>query len=252
MKIFKKISQLQKWRKSQKKSIGFVPTMGALHAGHIELVKKAKKKSKLIVVSIFVNPTQFNSAEDLAKYPRTLENDLKMLKAAKVDAVFLPTEKELYPEGYRYKVMEEVESKILCGAHRPGHFEGVLTVVMKLLNIVKPDFAFFGEKDFQQLRLIQGMADAFFMDLKIVPVATVREKSGLALSSRNKRLSQQGLQTSRVISTFLKDKGLDAEEIKRKLLAHGFDVDYVEDHWNRRFVAAYIDGIRLIDNMRLR
>lgn len=249
MKVFKSISSYKAWRKKQK-DLAFVPTMGALHEGHIELVKKAQKKCKTVVVSIFVNPTQFNNPEDLKKYPRTLKEDLALLKKAKVAAVFLPTEKMLYPDNYLYKVSEEKMSNLLCGAHRPGHFTGVLTVVMKLLNIVRPAYAFFGEKDYQQLKLIEGMASAFFMDCKIVPVATVREKSGLALSSRNRRLSSEALEKATLISKLLKKPNENVEQIKKILLEEGFKVDYVEDHWKRRFVAASIDGVRLIDNMR--
>ncbi len=255
MKILKDIASLQAWRKKQSKkenSIGLIPTMGALHAGHLELVKTARKDCDRIVVSIFVNPTQFNSSEDLKNYPRTLENDLKLLKAAKVSAVFLPSEDMLYPDGFRYKVTEDVESRILCGAHRPGHFTGVLTVVLKLLNLVQPQQAFFGEKDFQQFKLIEEMAAAFFLTTKIIAVPTVREKTGLALSSRNARLGPAQLKKAQKISRLLADKKLSPKKIREQLTQEGFDVDYVEDHWNRRFVAAQIQGVRLIDNTPLK
>lgn len=252
MKIFKNITSYKTWLKKQKKkTIGFVPTMGALHSGHIELVKKAQRACDLVVVSIFVNPTQFNNSDDLKKYPRTLSEDCALLKKAKVDALFLPTESTLYPDGYNYKVNEEKISTLLCGAHRPGHFSGVLTVVLKLLNIIQPQKAFFGEKDFQQLKLIEGMAQALFLDCKIVPVVTVREKSGLALSSRNRRLSSEALEKAQIIPTLLKNKKASPETIKKILLEEGFKVDYVEDHWKRRFVAAFVEGVRLIDNVRL-
>ncbi len=252
MKILKSISSVRAWRKQNfKKTVGFVPTMGALHSGHIELVKKAQKACDFVVVSIFVNPTQFNNPEDLKKYPRTLKEDLALLKKAKVSAVFLPSEKTLYPDGYNYKVVEENVSKVLCGAHRPGHFNGVLTVVLKLLNIVQPNKAFFGEKDYQQLKLIEGMAQNFFLDCKIIPVSTQREKSGLALSSRNRRLSPEALEKAQIIPTLLKNKKASPETIKQILLEEGFKVDYVEDHWKRRFIAAFIEGVRLIDNMRV-
>jgi len=252
MKILKDISSIKKWRKKNpKKTIGFVPTMGALHSGHLELVKKARKACDLVVVSIFVNPTQFNNPKDLENYPRTLKTDLALLKKAKVAAVFLPNEKALYPDGYNYKVVEDDVSQVLCGAHRPGHFNGVLTVVLKLLNIVQPKKAFFGEKDFQQLKLIEGMVQNFFLDCKIVPVSTQREKSGLALSSRNRRLSPEALEKAQIIPALLRNKKASPETIKKILLEEGFKVDYVEDHWKRRFVAAFVEGVRLIDNMRL-
>ncbi|MEZ4814234.1 MAG: pantoate--beta-alanine ligase [Bdellovibrionota bacterium] len=254
MKILKSISSLKAWRKKQsslKKSVGLVPTMGALHAGHIELVKKAQKNCATVVVSIFVNPTQFNKVEDLKNYPKTLKEDLALLKAANVDAVFLPTEKMLYPDDFNYKVSEENLSQFLCGEHRPGHFTGVLTVVLKLLNLTQSTQAFFGEKDFQQLKLIQGMAKALFLESKIVPVATVREKNGLALSSRNKRLSAEALEKAQIIPELLRNKKNSPAAIQKILLEAGFKVDYVEDHWKRRFVAAHVEGVRLIDNMRI-
>lgn len=251
MRIFKSISSYQAWRKKQKSSIAFVPTMGALHAGHLELVKKAQKKCRHTVVSIFVNPTQFNNPDDLNKYPRTLKEDLSLLKKAKVSAVILPDEKTLYRDNYNYKVTEEKMSPLLCGAHRPGHFTGVLTVVLKLLNIAQAQYAFFGEKDFQQFKLIEGMAEAFFLQTKILGVPTVREKTGLALSSRNKRLSPEGLKKARLISQLLKSTQ-STQEIEQNLVREGFKVDYVKELWNRKFIAAYLEEVRLIDNMRLR
>ena len=139
----------------------------------------------------------------------------------------------------------------MCGAHRPGHFEGVLTVVLKLLNLAQPDKAFFGEKDFQQLKLIRDMAQAFFLKCKIIPVKTVREKSGLAMSSRNRRLSEQAQERALLISKLLKNKSLSPADIQKQLIQAGMQVDYVEDQWKRRFVAAHVDGVRLIDNVAL-
>jgi pantoate--beta-alanine ligase len=250
MKILRTLSQFRSWRKKHK-NVGFVPTMGAIHEGHLELVRQAQAKCDHVVVSIFVNPTQFNNPIDLKKYPRTLRSDLKFLRDAGVDALFLPNVKTLYPDDYNFKITEDKMSGVLCGAHRQGHFAGVLTVVMKLLNIVRPKKAFFGEKDFQQLKLIEDMTAAFFMNCKIVAVPTVREKSGLALSSRNKRLSLRDLKRAEIIPTLLNDKTLSATEVKKKLQEAAFKVDYVEDHWKRRFIAAHIGGVRLIDNVSL-
>jgi pantoate--beta-alanine ligase len=256
MVVLKSVKSFQKFRDSlainpRQKTVGFVPTMGALHEGHLQLVRKSRSQCAHTIVSIFVNPTQFNNPDDFAKYPQTLKEDLKFLKNAGVSAVFLPNQKMMYPDDFRFQVTEKTDSKVLCGAHRPGHFEGVLTVVLKLLNIVQPDKAFFGEKDYQQLKLIRDMAQAFFLNCKIVPVKTVREKSGLAMSSRNRRLNVQAQEQALIISKLLKNKKLSPAEIQKQLIQAGMQVDYVEDQWKRRFVAAHLEGVRLIDNMPL-
>lgn len=243
--------QLKSWRSAHlSERIGFVPTMGALHDGHAELLKKARAENDLVVLSIFVNPTQFNNAEDLQKYPKTLEGDMKIAADCKVDVVFFPQYAEIYADNYRYKVSESAFSNQLCGAHRPGHFDGVLTVVMKLLNLVQPNKAYFGEKDYQQLQLIKDMVSNFFMPVEIVPVATVREESGLAMSSRNLRLTpEQHEQASKIYQTITHVKS--AADARKQLEALGFIVDYVEDHQDRRYVAASIGNVRLIDNVRI-
>ena len=229
------------------KTIGFVPTMGALHEGHLTLMRKAKAENDIVVVSVFVNPTQFNNPEDLKKYPRTLDQDLKLISSVGVDYLFNPEINDMYPDDYKYKVTENAFSKILCGAHRPGHFDGVLSVVMKLFNIVRPTRAYFGEKDYQQLKLIQGMVDSFFMNLEIVPVPIVRDEEGLALSSRNQRLSPEGLERARKFAQiFKRDNNLD--EIKKDLTAQNIEVEYLEKHFDRKFAAVIIEGVRLIDN----
>lgn len=236
-------------------TIGFVPTMGALHSGHRALLHAAREASDRVVLSIFVNPTQFNDPKDLEKYPKTLEADLDMARAAGVDAVFLPTYDTLYRDKYRYVVTETQFSKILCGADRPGHFDGVLTVVMKLLNIVSPSHAYFGEKDFQQLSLIRDMVDTFFMPIEIIGVPTVREGDGLALSSRNMRLSAQNRAIAPKIYATIK-AAPSAEAARQSLSALGFDIDYVQDLDGRRFVAVKVvndagETVRLIDNVKL-
>lgn len=193
MKVIRKISLIQKLvdkLRAEGETIGFVPTMGALHKGHIELIKKARKENDVVIVSIFVNPIQFGPKEDFKKYPRPIKQDLKICKENKVDIVFNPKEKEMYPQK---TILTFVEVKklqdILCGKYRPGHFRGVATVVTKLFNIVKPHRAYFGEKDYQQLKIIKQMVRDLNFDIKIIPVKTVREKDGLALSSRNLYLS---------------------------------------------------------------
>lgn len=243
-------AEVKIWRHAKKGSVGFVPTMGALHAGHEELLRRARKENDFVVLSIFVNPTQFNDPTDLEKYPKTWEQDLEMAKRNGVDAILFPQYKDMYPDGYRYKVSENEYSKLLDGAHRPGHFDGVLSVVMKLFNIVSPTKAYFGEKDYQQMTLIQGMVQAFFMDLEIVPVPTVREKDGLAMSSRNTRLSKEQRVLAPAIYKALTESA-SAEEATAKLSSQGFAVDYVTDIGPRRFVAAKLGEVRLIDNVQI-
>jgi len=182
-------ASLKKSRLSSK-SIGFVPTMGALHEGHLSLIRAARKDNEVVVVSIFVNPTQFGAREDLKKYPRPINNDLALCKKEKVDYVFLPGAKEMYGDNFSTYVNVEGLSEILCGKARPGHFQGVATVVTKLFNIVGPDIAYFGQKDAQQAVIIKRMAKDLNMPVKIKVMPIIREKSGLALSSRNIYLSK--------------------------------------------------------------
>lgn len=224
--------------------------MGALHAGHLSLLHRAKLENDLAVASIFVNPAQFNDPRDLKLYPRTLDEDIKKLEAEGVDFLLLPAAGELYPDGYRYRVKETVDSGALCGAHRPGHFEGVLTVVLKLLNLVRADKAYFGEKDYQQFRLIKGMAEAFFIDTEIVSCPTLREADGLAMSSRNLLLEPEHRKLAPALHKTLRSKARPAA-IKKRLAALGFGPEYVEERWGRRFAAARLGKVRLIDNVKL-
>ena len=206
MKVFKTKKEVLKYsRKSaaKGKSIGLVPTMGFLHDGHISLVKMAKKKSDRVIVSIFVNPTQFGDPSDLEKYPRNMETDLAMLKAAKVNAVFAPEIDEVYDKEAQTIVETTKLSRIMMGKIRPGHFRGVSTIVTKLFNICQPDLAFFGEKDYQQLQVIKRMVKDLDMPIKIVGVPTMREKDGLAMSSRNVRLTKANRKAATVLSRSL-------------------------------------------------
>lgn len=243
-------------RRSRARTLGFVPTMGALHAGHAALLERARQENDDVLLSIFVNPTQFNSPDDLAKYPQTLEQDLEVARRCGVDHVFLPTREMMYPDGYRYKVSESDWSTQLCGAHRPGHFDGVLSVVLKLFHIARCDRAYFGEKDFQQLELVRGMASAFFLDLEIVPCPIVREADGLAMSSRNTRLTPAERQRAPLFYKIL-SQAESTQEATRQLGAAGFTVDYVEDRTvgavphRRRFGAINLGAVRLIDNVVL-
>src|SRR5262245_3630650 len=250
------ITSLKQWReirlrlKEQGKSVGFVPTMGALHKGHISLVEASQGQNQFTVVSIFVNPTQFNDHADFDNYPRTIKQDVEQLDRYAVDYVFAPPFDAIYPDRYRYKVSESDESKILCGQYRPGHFDGVLTVVMKLLNLIAPHRAYFGEKDFQQLTLIRGMVEAFFMDVEIVPCPTVREADGLAMSSRNLRLNEMERRLAAQFPRILREAKTDTEAIE-KLIAAGFRVDYVARYKDRRCAAVHLGPVRLIDNIRI-
>jgi pantoate--beta-alanine ligase len=241
---------MKDWRRLQRGSVGFVPTMGALHAGHEKLLTRAREENERVVLSIFVNPTQFNDPNDLAKYPKTWDQDLKMAEDNGVSAIFYPKYADMYPDNYRYKVTENEYSNLLDGAHRPGHFDGVLSVVMKLFNIVSPDRAYFGEKDFQQLSLVKGMVDSFFMNLEVIPVATVRESDGLAMSSRNTRLTPEQRKKAPAIYKAI-TQSASAEQAAKTLNEQGFAVDYVTDIGNRRFVAAKLGEVRLIDNVKI-
>jgi len=173
------------------KSIGFVPTMGALHEGHFSLMERARRENEILVISIFVNPTQFGPGEDYRRYPRPFEKDRMLARRAGVDIIFYPSVSEMYDEGYSTYVEVEGLSNKLCGLFRPGHFRGVASVVCKLFNIVKPDAAYFGQKDYQQLRIIKKMVEDLNMEIEIRECSTVREPDGLAMSSRNSYLSPQ-------------------------------------------------------------
>lgn len=235
-------------------SIGFVPTMGALHAGHAALIERSVADCDFTVVSVYVNPTQFDNPDDLRKYPETLEKDARIASALGAQLMFAPDYEEMYPDGYRYQVRETAFSNELCGAHREGHFAGVLTVVMKLLNIIKPHRAYFGEKDFQQYVLVRDMARTFFMDVDIVSCPTVREEDGLALSSRNLNLDCESRKSAPLIYRLISSAASD-DEVAQELKRAGFDVDYVVSKYGRRFAAARIGKgpgqVRLIDNVPL-
>jgi pantoate--beta-alanine ligase len=230
-------------------SIGFVPTMGALHAGHRVLLEKAWRENDRVVLSIFANPTQFNDPADFQAYPSTLEADLNVARGLATD-VLVPSAAEIYPDGYEFRVGETNLSQELEGRHRPGHFEGMLTVVLKLLNLVQPDRAYFGEKDWQQLQLVQGMVRAFFLPCSIVACPTVRDDDGLALSSRNGRLSPEGRLQAQHFPRILR-AAPDPATAALELGLAGFQVDYVEDRDGRRLGAVRLEGVRLIDNVPL-
>ncbi|MDA3944794.1 MAG: pantoate--beta-alanine ligase [Bacteroidetes bacterium] len=279
MKVFEHINQLQQAINAEKlkgKSIGFVPTMGALHAGHLELMRQARKETAILVVSIFVNPIQFNNPADLENYPRTLESDKKMLETVSCDFLFVPTEQEMYPKPDKTVFHFGKLATAMEGAFRPGHFYGVGVVVSKLFNIVMPDKAFFGEKDFQQLAIIKAMVKQLKINVEVVACPTVREPDGLAMSSRNRRLSTEERALAPQIYQVLKKAAqlrnvLSPDEMqqyasKQLKAIEAFDLEYVSvaddielqsfEHWNdidgaRIFVALQLGNVRLIDNVRI-
>lgn len=245
------VSDIHEWRRVRAElqgSIGFVPTMGDLHAGHVSLVKRARAENNIVVASIFVNPTQFNQPADFEKYRRTLQEDSALLRDAGTDYVFTPDAKDMYPEEYAVKVSETGLAEELEGEFRPGHFTGVLTVVCKLLNLARPTRAYFGEKDFQQLQLVKKMVSALFMPVEIVSCETIRMDNGLALSSRNGRLSQEQRDKAALIYKLISGPDSDAA-VKEKLDAAGFKTEYVSTKWGRRLAAAWLGDVRLIDNV---
>lgn len=208
MQIFRSINKLQKsiiGLKKKGKTIGFVPTMGYLHNGHLSLMRQSKKENDISVISIFVNPIQFGPQEDFKKYPRDFSRDEKLAKSVGVDIIFYPSKKQMYPDGYLTYVEVEKLSNLLCAASRPGHFRGVTTVVTKLFNIVQPDIAYFGQKDAQQARIIQKMTQDLNMPMKIKVMPIVRESDGLAMSSRNVYLSTHQRKDALILNRALKE-----------------------------------------------
>ena len=235
-------------QRARRVTLGFVPTMGALHEGHLSLIARSRADNDCTLVSIFVNPTQFNDAGDLQAYPQPLVRDLDLLRTAGTDFVLLPRREDIYPDGYRYKVVETSISRALEGVHRPGHFDGMLTVVLKLFQLADAERAYFGEKDWQQLLLVRGMTEAFFLRTEVIACPTVRESDGLAYSSRNERLSAEERRKApafyRILST-----AATPEAANRELTEAGFAVDYVEERDGRRLAAVRLGGVRLIDNV---
>lgn len=231
-------------------SIGFVPTMGNLHEGHNSLLRAAKSQNNITALSIFVNPTQFNDPNDLERYIQTLEADIDMAKKLGIDYVICPAVDELYPDGYHYQVHETEISNLLEGISRPGHFTGMLTVVLKLLLLIKPTHAYFGEKDYQQLQLVRGLVKAFFLETEIIACPTIREITGLAMSSRNNHLNE----TERERAVCFAQGMLQCcskQSLQNYLQQHHIPIDYIEIWQNRLLAAVQIGKIRLIDNVKL-
>ncbi|MEE4198486.1 MAG: pantoate--beta-alanine ligase [Bacteroidales bacterium] len=260
--------------KQQGKSIGFVPTMGALHQGHLSLIECSNKEDDITVVSIFVNPTQFNNPSDFEKYPRILEDDLVQLKKVKCDILFVPSKEEMYPEEDQREFDFGHLDKVMEGAHRPGHFRGVGLIVSKLFEIVDPDRAYFGEKDFQQIAIIKSLTNRLDLPIEIVSCPIIREPDGLAMSSRNMRLTDQQRENVPLIAKTLfeardRAKSFSVSETRDWVIRTlnknaSLDVEYFEivdeqtllpvDSWEhpgklRGCIAVHVGDIRLIDNV---
>lgn len=279
MKIFKTIKSIQNnlSKINKAKSIGFIPTMGALHEGHLSIIKKAKKENDYVVVSIFVNPTQFDKKEDLIKYPNTLESDLKLLKDISCDFIFNPNADEIYNSNIKSESFDfEGLDKVMEGAFRNGHFDGVGTIVKKLFEIINPDKAYFGEKDYQQLQIIKKMVAINNLSVQIIPCAIFRETDGLAMSSRNTRLNKEQRNAAPFIyKTLLKSKELFPEkdmDFVKNFVKNEFKnnsiltLEYFEiadsellnsstsktkGKEYRAFIAVFAGAVRLIDNIAL-
>ena len=281
MEIFKTKKTLLDYIERQKemgKKVGFAPTMGALHDGHISLYEAARKENDLVISSIFVNPTQFNNASDLEKYPRTIEKDIEILeKSAFVDAVYIPEVSDIYPEGLKSREydFDGLENE-MEGKFRPGHFNGVGTVVEELFRQVKPDNAYFGDKDYQQLAIIKKLVEKLNLAIKIHGVPIYREKNGLAMSSRNKRLDHEQCEAAKVIyETLVKvndwfriitvseiyQRVKDIFEDQRGMVLEYFEIAdettlketdfFYKDRNYRAFIVVFVGDVRLIDNMHL-
>lgn len=277
MQIYKTIAETREALAGEalQKKIGFVPTMGALHKGHLSLVERCHSESDLTVVSIYVNPTQFGPQEDLNHYPRNLEKDIDLLRNYHVDIVFTPDDVQMYPEGYCTWVQVEGLSDILCGASRPGHFRGVATIVLKLMHIVNPKFMFMGMKDYQQIIVLEKMIEDLNLETKIVRCPIVREPDGLAMSSRNSYLTPDERQRATCLIKALKnaqkmvnegylDSSILISEAENIIKQSDGRIDYIKivdgstlqelpevRSGSRMMLAVYIGNTRLIDNIEL-
>ncbi len=278
--LVEKISEMKSVTKRLKfegRSIGFVPTMGFLHEGHVSLIRRSKQDNDITVVSIFVNPLQFGENEDFDRYPRDLNRDLEILREEKVDYLFYPSHKEMYPDGFSTTVEVKGITEKLCGAFRPGHFKGVTTVVLKLFNIIKPDRAYFGLKDFQQYKVIERMVRDLNLDVEIVGCPIVREKDGLAMSSRNRYLtdnerkgavllSQALFEAKKMFDLGINDVSKLKEEMKKIIQSNPEvrEIQYIEIVDSETFeekvkaekgdliaLAVFVGDTRLIDNIQL-
>ncbi len=255
--------------------IGFVPTMGALHSGHLDLVKQSLRSCDITIVSIFVNPAQFGPSEDFSRYPKTFESDYQALLDLGIDYIFLPTASQMYPENYKTWINLDKITEVLCGASRPGHFTGVATIVLKLVNLIRPTLMFMGEKDFQQIIVLETMLADLNLETRIVRCPIIRNESGLALSSRNRYLSAEESNIAPELYQALKAcralyiQGINNHDdlitsLKQRLIDKGFKIDYlaivdsttlekvnIVQRGNRLIVAVFLGNTRLIDNIEI-
>lgn len=272
----KELTRLLKRLKSSRKKIGFVPTMGALHEGHLSLVRAAKKQNHIVVVSIFVNPTQFGPHEDFEKYPRDFKKDATMLAKEKINFLFAPSKSAVYPKSFHGYLKAGELADMMCGIQRPGHFDGVATVVKRLFDIVLPDHAYFGQKDYQQALIIQSMVKRFHLPIKVHIKPIIREVDGIAMSSRNVYLTPEQRVRARAISASLKfakilihtgiqDARILENKIRHLLNAYMDKIDYVKIVDSKTLkevkylkgriliaVAAFVGKTRLIDNLLIK
>ncbi len=279
MKIITTAAEMMKFateHQNDGNSVGFVPTMGALHDGHASLNRIAKQQNAKVVVSVFVNPTQFNATSDLQNYPRTFDSDRTLLEQEEVDVMFFPSIEEVYPNSNSIDYEMDGLDQVMEGPNRPGHFNGVVQVVTRLFELVKPTNAYFGEKDFQQLAIIKHMSQKLGYGVNVVGCPTIRESDGLAMSSRNARLTVNGKQVSNLISRSLfnmkngLDNGLSVDQVVEQAKEHlhnnsSIELEYLElvnpktlahasdkDASIQACIAAWVDGVRLIDNLRVK
>jgi len=269
MKIISHKNKLVKFIHNEKK-LGFVPTMGGIHLGHISLIKRSIRECKKTVVSIFINKPQFNRKYDFKKYPRSIKEDIKKLKKLKIDYLYLPKEKDIYPKGQNKNIKISSLKKILCGKNRPGHFEAVADVIDRFIKIIKPKKIYFGEKDYQQLKIIQLFVKKNHSKTKVIPCKTIRENNGMALSSRNYLLSiNQKNVAAQIFNTLVREKNkliknkISVIDLKKKIYNLGVNkIEYVEllninklirPYKKRKkykiFIAYFLGSIRLIDNI---
>ncbi|MBL6784939.1 MAG: pantoate--beta-alanine ligase [Rickettsiales bacterium] len=273
----KELSYICRQIKQSKAKISFVPTMGMIHRAHLELIKMAKAKGDFVIVSIFVNPKQFDNNSDFVKYPRAIDDDISKINDCDADLIFIPETNQFYTQDFAFNIEIHKLADLLCGATRNGHMNGVCIVLMKLFNLIRPDFVIMGEKDYQQLYITKKLAEDFDCDTTIIGCPTIRDENGLAMSSRNKRLSKDSLnliapllyknllllRDDIIKSNYNFDDSL-IKEYKDILISNGFEkIDYLEilnnnltrfsanDTNGRIFIAAWLDNVRLIDNIKL-
>ena len=252
-KIIRDINTWRDIRKNQinsDKSIGLIMTMGNLHQGHASLMEKSISENDVSILTIFVNPTQFNNKTDLDNYPKTEEDDINLAEKLGIDFILIFNKKDLYPDDYKYQIKNTSPiGQIMEGEMRPGHFDGMLSIVLKMHCLTLPHKSYFGEKDYQQYKLIKEMLNAYLLNTEVIGCPIIRNKNNLALSSRNNRLNQKDLKLAEKFPEILSNFNLNNDQVKQELIKHNFKVDYVYNYDNRRFGAVFLNDVRLIDNL---